>query len=61
MRILRASRGYGEDRELFIDFPGQVAWIRAILHASELAIVRYMEPGGHRAGDGTLDPVSGAG
>jgi hypothetical protein len=41
--VLAATRGYGEDRELFIDFPAQVTWIRAILGAGELARVRYMD------------------
>jgi hypothetical protein len=41
--VLAATRGYGEDRELFIDFPAQVTWIRAILGAGEIARVRYMD------------------
>jgi hypothetical protein len=41
--VLAAARGYGEDRELFIDFPAQVTWIRAILCAAEIARVRYMD------------------
>jgi hypothetical protein len=41
--VLAATRGYGEDRELFIDFPAQVSWIRAILCAGEIARVRYMD------------------
>lgn len=41
--VLAATRGYGEDRELFKDFPAQVTWIRAILGAGEIAKVRYMD------------------
>jgi hypothetical protein len=41
--VLAATRGYGEDRELFKDFPAQVTWIRAILWAGEIARVRYVE------------------
>jgi hypothetical protein len=41
--VLAATRGYGEDRELFKDFPAQVTWIRAILGAGEIARVRYVE------------------
>jgi hypothetical protein len=41
--VLAATRGYGEDRELFTDFPAQVTWIRALLSAAELALVRYMD------------------
>jgi hypothetical protein len=42
-RVLAATRGYGEDRELFIDFPAQVTWLRAVLCADEIARVRYMD------------------
>ena len=41
--VLAATRGYGENRELFINFPAQVTWIRAILCAGEIAKVRYMD------------------
>jgi hypothetical protein len=41
--VLAATRGYGEDRELFIDFPAQVTWIRAVLRPGEIARVRYMD------------------
>src|SRR5579875_3867339 len=41
--ILAATRGYGEDRELFADFPARVRWIRACLTPAELARVRYVE------------------
>ena len=41
--VLAATRGYGEDRELFMDFPERVTWIRAILSAREIAAVRYMD------------------
>ncbi len=41
--VLSTTRGYGEDRELFIDFPADVTWVRAVLSADELATVRYMD------------------
>lgn len=41
--LLAATRGYGEDRELFEHFPADVRWIRALLTAAELARVRYVE------------------
>jgi len=41
--ILAATRGFGEDRELFIDFPPRVRWVRALLAPAELARVRYIE------------------
>jgi hypothetical protein len=41
--VLAATRGYGENRELFIDFPAQVTWSRAILRPGEIARVRYMD------------------
>ncbi|HEX5116842.1 MAG TPA: hypothetical protein VFW65_16745 [Pseudonocardiaceae bacterium] len=41
--VLAATRGYGEDRELFRDFPARVTWVRAVLSAGELARVRYMD------------------
>src|SRR5690242_10064581 len=41
--ILAATRGFGEDRELFIDFPPRVRWVRALLTPAELARVRYIE------------------
>lgn len=41
--VLAATRGYGEDRELFRDFPAEVDWVRAVLSADELARVRYMD------------------
>ncbi|WP_285560152.1 hypothetical protein [Actinoplanes regularis] len=41
--LLAATRGYGESRDVFEDFPDQVRWIRAVLTAGELARVRYLE------------------
>ena len=41
--LLAATRGYGENRDVFEDFPGQVRWIRAVLTATELARVRYID------------------
>jgi hypothetical protein len=41
--VLAATRGYGENRELFTDFPAQVTWCRAILGPGEIARVRYMD------------------
>lgn len=41
--VLAATRGYGENRELFEDFPDHVTWTRAVLSADEVAEVRYVE------------------
>ncbi|MFB7634148.1 hypothetical protein ACFC0M_24820 [Streptomyces sp. NPDC056149] len=41
--LLAAVRGYGEDRDLFENFPAQVAWTRALLTAGEAASVRYLD------------------
>ncbi|MEV6006048.1 hypothetical protein AB0M29_04510 [Streptomyces sp. NPDC051976] len=41
--LLAATRGYGEDRDLFAGFPGDVAWTRALLSRDEAARVRYVE------------------
>jgi hypothetical protein len=41
--VLAATRGYGENRDLFEDFPSGVRWIRAVLTPAELARVRYIE------------------
>jgi hypothetical protein len=41
--LLAATRGYGEDREIFEHFPATVRWVRARLTAAELAQVRYIE------------------
>ena len=41
--VLAATRGYGQDRELFEFFPSQVQWVRALLAPKELAAVRYIE------------------
>jgi hypothetical protein len=41
--VLAATRGYGEDRELFGFFPACVRWVRALLAPDELARVRYVE------------------
>ncbi|MER7667283.1 hypothetical protein ABTY61_02320 [Kitasatospora sp. NPDC096128] len=41
--LLAATRGYGENRDLFEGFPTQVAWTRALLSADEAAAVRYLE------------------
>jgi hypothetical protein len=41
--LLAATRGYGENRNVFEDFPGQVRWIWAMLTPGELAQVRYIE------------------
>lgn len=38
-----ATRGYGEDREIFEHFPAAVRWVWARLTAAELAQVRYIE------------------
>ena len=41
--LLAATRGYGENRDVFEDFPPRVRWIRAVLTPAELARVRYIE------------------
>lgn len=41
--VLRATRGYGENRDMFEGFPTGVRWIRAVLTPDELARVRYIE------------------
>jgi hypothetical protein len=41
--VLAATRGYGEDREVFECFPACVRWVRALLAPEELARVRYIE------------------
>lgn len=41
--LLAATRGYGENRDVFEDFPAQVHWARAVLTPDELARVRYIE------------------
>ncbi|MEU9480925.1 hypothetical protein [Streptomyces sp. NPDC048191] len=41
--LLAATRGYGENRDLFENFPAQVTWIRALLSADETAGVRYLD------------------
>jgi len=41
--VLAATRGYGEDRELFEYFPAEVQWVWAQLAPEDLARVRYIE------------------
>ena len=41
--LLAATRGWGEDREMFASFPVNVPWVWARLCPSELARVRYIE------------------
>ncbi|MGW2485724.1 hypothetical protein ACWCV9_00710 [Streptomyces sp. NPDC001606] len=41
--LLAATRGYGENRDLFENFPTHVAWTRALLSADEAASVRYLD------------------
>ncbi len=41
--LLAVTRGYGENSDLFEDFPARVRWIRAVLKPAELARVRYIE------------------
>jgi hypothetical protein len=40
--VLAATRGYGENRGLFENFPAQVTWTKAVLSAAEVADVRYI-------------------
>jgi hypothetical protein len=42
-RILAATRGYGENWDVFENFPARVRWVRAKLVPGELARVRYMD------------------
>ena len=41
--LLAATRGYGENRDLFENFPTHVAWTRALLSPDESAGVRYLD------------------
>ncbi|MCX5213156.1 hypothetical protein OG689_28475 [Kitasatospora sp. NBC_00240] len=41
--LLAATRGYGENRDLFENFPGHVTWVRALLSADEAVGVRYLD------------------
>ncbi|MFF4361238.1 hypothetical protein [Streptomyces sp. NPDC001604] len=41
--LLAATRGYGENRDLFENFPTQVTWTRALLSSDEAAGVRYLD------------------
>jgi hypothetical protein len=41
--LLAATRGYGENRDLFENFPAHVTWTRALLSADEAARVRYLD------------------
>ncbi len=41
--LLAATRGYGENRELFKRFPARVRWTRVLLAPDELARTRYMD------------------
>ncbi|MFJ2960627.1 hypothetical protein OG896_28590 [Streptomyces sp. NBC_00669] len=41
--LLAATRGYGENRGLFENFPVGVTWTRAVLSPAEAAAVRYLD------------------
>lgn len=41
--LLAATRGYGENRNVFENFPSEVRWVRAMVTADELAQVRYID------------------
>jgi hypothetical protein len=41
--ILATTRGYGENRDVFENFPARVHWVRVMLAPSELAGVRYID------------------
>ncbi|CAM5424335.1 hypothetical protein SLAVM298S_03150 [Streptomyces lavendulae subsp. lavendulae] len=41
--LLAATRGYGENRDLFENFPAHVTWTRALLSTDEAADVRYLD------------------
>lgn len=41
--VLAATRGYGEDREMFEHFPSSVVWTWVWLEPADLARVRYVD------------------
>ncbi|MFJ3908229.1 hypothetical protein [Streptomyces vinaceus] len=41
--LLAGTRGYGENRDLFENFPTHVTWTRALLSVDEAAGVRYLD------------------
>ncbi|MFJ4367977.1 hypothetical protein ACIP4S_27975 [Streptomyces chartreusis] len=41
--LLAATRGYGENRDLFENFPARVTWTRALLSGDEIAGARYID------------------
>ncbi|MFF2147133.1 hypothetical protein [Kitasatospora sp. NPDC058190] len=41
--LLAAVRGYGENRDLFENFPAHVTWTRALLSTDEAVGVRYLD------------------
>ncbi|MGW6788417.1 hypothetical protein [Streptomyces chartreusis] len=41
--LLAATRGYGENRDLFENFPAPVTWTRALLSGEEVAGARYID------------------
>ncbi|GAA1962027.1 hypothetical protein [Kitasatospora viridis] len=41
--LLAATRGYGENRDLFENFPARATWTRALLSSDEAAGVRYLD------------------
>lgn len=41
--VLATTRGFGEDRELFENFPSRVRWVWARLIPAEQARIRYMD------------------
>ncbi|KOU54199.1 hypothetical protein ADK54_02260 [Streptomyces sp. WM6378] len=41
--LLAVTRGYGENRDLFENFPTHITWTWAVLSADEAASVRYLD------------------
>jgi hypothetical protein len=42
-RVMGDFRGYRQNRELFEDFPDEIAWHRALLEREEVAQVKYID------------------
>jgi hypothetical protein len=61
--LLAAIRGFGENREVFEDFPGRVRWIRAVLTPVDRIRAGRLPgrggvPGGHGSDNGPLGPLT---
>lgn len=59
--VLGATRGFGQNREMFEHFPDHVRWVWARLNREELAHVRYIEyPYWNELSGGSRLPVDAA-